>query len=532
MASRVTNINIQNVNASLVKIEKSIINYATYRNTTISPDVATNVKSIRTWVDKQKVSSREAGRNKAISDVGEVLETTISSLQALSSGQPVEVMKGCLNIAGTIATVVGGPYGAVAGALCGILGSVLSLSSPNEPDLATVFIEKVREELQKFNQKLQNQKFHGLDGRVKNMNSSLKILLSATKDVDLPDRVLFETDLPQFIGEVSQNFEKGLTHESKEEDIDDCLRSMVVYCNAQMSLLLLLANVLATFLVTGRQTMFIQNLLNGHKADAIQKLGFLSDETYMAPSSALPTEGGKIWMILHLRRNLPFYEVVEEFRESLGMTRMPELETIREKASHAAFCGPKPIAHLYPQPQTRGDNHYFQLINHTDFPIKVVCDGIAGRRVNGLKFRRDVQKLSSYEHIATKSTWNFSTGGFFVIYLDGRMRSFESMFEGRNLKVFEFALSNPFIGSPKSALLEKTHNLLSVTGQDCWKQMNSNASQPIYFVHNKKYFVVFGGYTPVYDFGYIPAGKNWCRTWRFIVQEYDPLDVEANCTIL
>jgi len=531
MASRVPSVNIENVNASLVKIKTIVTNYATYRNTTIPRDVAENVKSIRTWVDEQRVSSREADRNKAISDVGNVLQVSISSLQALSSGEPVEVMKGCLNIAGTIATVVGGPYGAVAGALCGILGTILSLSAPSQPDLATVFIEKVHVELQKFNQKLQSQKFHGLAVRVKNMNSSLKILQSGS--IDVADKALFETDFPQFIGEVSENFERGLNNESKEEDIDDCLRSMVVYCNAQTSLLVLLANILATFQATGRQTMFIQNLLSVQKQDAIQKLGFLSDEKYMSPSGALPPEGGKIWMILHLRRNLPFYEVVEEFRESLGMTKMPELDTIREKVFLAAFSGPKRVLHLYPQPQTRGDNHYFQLINHTDVPIKVVCDGIAGDHVNGLKFRQDVQPRSSYEHIATKSTWTFSTGGFFVIYLDGKMRSFENMFEGRNLKVFEFALSNPFIGFMKSALLEKTHNLLSVTGQDCWKQMNSNASPPIYFVHNKKYFVVFGGYTPVCDFGYIPAGKKGCRTWRFVVQEYDPLEVEqGDCTIL
>ena len=171
----------------------------------------------------------------------------------------------------------------------------MSLSTPNEPDLATMSIEKVCDELRKFNQKLQNEKFHVLGV---NMNSNLKILLSTTKDVDLPDKVLFETDLPQFIGEVSQNFDKSLSHESKEEDIDDCLRSIVVYCNAQMTLLLILANVLATFQVAGRQTMFIQNLLNDQKADVIQKLGFLSDEKYMGLSSTLPTEGGKIWVIL------------------------------------------------------------------------------------------------------------------------------------------------------------------------------------------------------------------------------------------
>ena len=153
--------------------------------------------------------------------------------------------------------------------------------------------------------------------------------------------------------------------------------------------------------------MFIQKLLNGHKADAIQKLGFLSDEKSMAPSSAIPTESGKIWLIFHLRRRLPFYDVVEEFREGLGMTKMPELDTIRDNIIVANFAFPKPISHLYPQPQTRGDNHYFQLINHTDVPIKVVCDGAVGDHVNGLKFCADVEPRSSYQHIATNFTGPF-----------------------------------------------------------------------------------------------------------------------------
>ena len=210
-----------------------------------------------------------------------------------------------------IATVVGGPYVAAAVGLCGILGSFVTRYSQPAGFGHGVHREGP-EELKKFNQKLHSQKLRGLAVRVKNMNSNLKSLLSATEHSDLLNRNLFETDLPQFIGEVSQNFEKGLSHDSKEEDIDDCLRSMVVYCNAQMSLLLLLANVLATFQATGRQTMFIQNLLNDHKADAIQKLGSLSDEKSMAPSSAIPTESGKIWLIFHLRGRLPFYDVVEE----------------------------------------------------------------------------------------------------------------------------------------------------------------------------------------------------------------------------
>lgn len=98
------------------------------------------------------------------------------------------------------------------------------------------------------------------------------------------------------------------------------------------------------------------------------------------------------------------------------MTKMPELDTIRDKAFRAAFARPKPISLLYPQPQTRGDNHYFQLINHTDDPIKVVCDGTAGDHVNGLKFRAHVKPRSSYQHIATDFSWTFSTDGFFELW--------------------------------------------------------------------------------------------------------------------
>ena len=320
------NINIDNVNGTLLRFEQNITNYATYRYNTIPPDVPKNMESIRAWVDEQKKSSGKGGRSKAISEVGKFLEESISSIQALRSGQLAEVIKGCLNIAGTIATVEGGPYIGIAGAVCGILGSVLSLGTPSEPDLETVFIDQVRVELQKFNQKLQSQTFHGLAARVKNMSSILKIFQSATEEVDLPDKVLLETDFPHFIGEVSENFVRGLRAGSKEEDINDCLRSMVIYCNAQTLLLVLLAKVLVTFRVTGhRQTMLIKTLLNGQKADANQKLRVLSNS-----------------MILHLRRNPQFHEVVEKFREGLEMTKMP--------GSDVVISGTREISHLYPHP--------------------------------------------------------------------------------------------------------------------------------------------------------------------------------------
>jgi len=278
---------------------------------------------------------------------------------------------------------------------------------------------------------------------------------------------------------------------------------MAVYCNAQTLLLVLLAKVLVAFQVTGRQTILIKTLLNGQKADANQKLGALSNS-----------------MILHLRRNPQVHEVVEKFREGLDMTKMP--------GSDVVISGTKEISHLYPHPQMRGDNHYFQLINHTDVPIKVVCDGTVGQ-FNSLKLLVDVQPRSSYEHIASKSAWFFSTGGFFVIYLDGRMRTFQNMFEDQeNLNVFEFALCNPLLwGSRKTALLEKTDNFLSVTGDDCWEQMEIKGdpivSRRISFARNNKSYVLSRGWNSIADFGDIPAGSNGCHTWRFVVQEYDQI---------
>ena len=55
----------------------------------------------------------------------------------------------------------------------------------------------------------------------------------------------------------------------------------------------------------------------------------------------------------------------------------------------------------------------------------------------------------------------------------------------------------------------------------CWQRMNSDKSPSIHFDHRNKHYVVFGGYTS--------PGRNSCRTWRFVIREYDPLeDIEAN----
>lgn len=445
---------------------------------------------------------------------------------------------------------LGGPYGDPSVAICGILASILSASSPKEPELVTVFTDKIHAELLKFNQELKplRQTFEGLKSRVKNMNACLKQLKSVPNHVDLPDKALYETDFPQFIGEVAHNFLEGLNICSKEEEVKSCLMSMAIYCHAQTALFLLLTNILATFQSTGHETKMVKILLDTQIQDAKEKLGFLSQEKYLRMSSVFtmytytgkPLTEDDLCKIVTLRnigqcRHLPTYDIIEGFREGLGMQTIQKTIVGLFEGIEGVIVGPKDIKCRYPQPQTKGDNHYFQLINHSHFPVKVRC-GMVGIDVNGLKFSQDVPPYSSYEHVATKSRWTFSAGGVFIMDLSGEVTSFENAPKMQNHKVFEFGLSNLVVGSSQWAILQKNpHVAVHSTGKDCWKTMNSNGSPPIYFEHCDKHYVVSGGCTDFQCFNDIPnyfpgkKGKNGCRTWWFVIQEYDHLkDLEAD----
>ena len=526
---------IRNLHDLVVKLETNVINYVSIRTTGVH-DVERNIQSILSWVEDEKANANRKFEEAEIAKVGIFIKTCVDSLESLKSGNQVQIMKGCLSIASSLTVLVGGPYRVASVAICGILTSILLASSPNEPDLVTVFTDKVHAELLNFNQELKRQAFEGLQSRVKNMNAYLKELKSVPNHIELPDKVLYETDFPQFIGEVAHSFMKGLKRNSTQEDRNNCLTSMVIYCNAQTALFVLLTNILAAFESTGRETRMVKILLDTQIQDAKEKLGFLSQEKYLRMSYYFTMFSGrisfeadeedylhKIVTICYVGQccHLPTYGIIEGFREALGMPTIQKTIVGLSKGIDGVTVAPKDITKRYPQPQTKGGNHYFQLINHSHFPVQVRC-GTVGSDANGLVFRQDVPRYSSYEHVATKSSWNFSTGGVFIMDLSGEVTSFENGPETPNCKVFEFALSNPFVGSSKSAILQRSPHadVCRSAGKDCWRRMNSDNSPPIYFDHRNKHYVVFGGYTS--------PGRNGCRTWRFVIQEYDPLeDLEA-----
>ena len=400
--------------------------------------------------DEKAKAAKQSGNVSKITKVGNVIETCAESLKSVSSGNAVQVMKGCLRIASSVAAMVGGPYGAASAAICGILTSILSASSPKEPDLVTVFTDTVHAELLRFNQESQRQTFEGLKSRVKIMNGYLREL---KRDDTLPDKGLYETHFPHFIGEVAHCFTKGLNEDSTEEEVKRCLASMAIYCNAQTALFLLLTNILATFQSTGHETKMIKILLDNQIQDAHDKLGFLFQHKYLRMSSVFTIrqhrhkplnedDFRKVMTILHIGkcRHLPSYNIIEGFGEGLGMLNFPQtIERLFKGANNVL----KDITHHYCP--TKGYNSYFQLINHSHVPVQVMTCGTEERNRNGMTFYQVVPPYSSYEHV---TKWFFSTGGMF--YMDFENRRTET----QNLKAFEFALSSPLIGPCKSSIRE------------------------------------------------------------------------------
>ena len=285
MAAHRTEVNIENFNANLVILQQKFTQFGGIYDNKI-PDIANDINYVRKHAEEQKSSAQQDQKVKLINGIGNVVVTTINSLEDITSQDPIRVMKGSLNIATSIAEIVGGPYGAAAAAVCSILGAVVSACSPKEPDLASKFAEAVAIELQKFPQKLTNERFSGLQHRVRTMNNTLEYLRKQDIDGSAPvssldnliDNRLYETDLPQFIGEVAVCFTKVLSNKSPKNDVEDCVRAIVVYCNAQATLLTLIANIMATLKCLDDKSVALKTIFETEREHSRQMLEFLSDE--------------------------------------------------------------------------------------------------------------------------------------------------------------------------------------------------------------------------------------------------------------
>jgi len=494
---------------------------------------------IDNWVKEQKKKKKkdEKSGQIPIEDLGKVLQAMVSGIEKFKSEDPLEITKGVLDIISTTTSLVSGPFGPIIEKISGGIGAILSHKKPKEPSVVDQLAKVVHKELVNFNKKLHDQKYEGLKRRVSDQTAQLRTMKPGEK---LDDPNLWN-DYVQFLGELSNRFESPLPFKydteslTKDPDIADFVTAVVAYCQAYSCFMALLMAAKGTFANLGAEynedEEAVERKIRCQREDVEEKLAFLSDERYLTFLGRLPYEGGKLTKILVLSRKLSAKRLVEAVRSSLNMLPMPNLAIVEAAATKVSLQKvnvPLEDRHQLPPgdgltwmlSSVFGTKYWIQFVDKTDFPMKVVSGtvGLGNRR---LKFFQDVYPHSSHSlglEGMEFGAFPFSTGGYFIIYLNGILSSDIEPPTGDSW-VIEFAAS--FL----LGLLESTPAKVNIQdktsgefthGADTHNSLKSGEAKTLYWLDRGVHFMAraeivncFGGVT----------------IWRFVVQNFDPFAV-------
>ena len=506
-------------------------------NANLKLDIESKLSEIETWVTKQNNDREEKLKELTPETVGKVLkvvQVTVNSIEKFKSDDPVDIAIGVLNIVSSIGSVFGGPYAPIITTICGIIGTILSYGKPKhaQPSVVDQLAKVVHKELVNFNQKLHDQRFQGLQDRVCNQTSQLRTLKSAEK---LDDTNLWN-DYVQFMGELSNRLESPLpfTYEKKsplteDPDVADFVTAVVTYSEAYVCFMALLLAANGRFADLGRKEDedAVYRIIKRQEEKAREKLAFLSDEKYLTFLGRLPYEGGKLTKIVVLSRNTSGKRLVEAVRRSLDLSQLPDSATVESKASKVSSqCVKLKLeghgTHSFQNSVfIKVDGMlkrellrviYIEFINETDFPMKIVSGKVGWNKLLRVTFTHDVQSRSSFwlEIPSGQLFWRFSSGGYIILYQNGILSS-EVEPPASNVRVIEFALSSLL----KINIQDKTSSEFT-SGQDTYDKMNSGKAKTLYWFNNGEHFMARAEITR-YRSGPV--------TFRFVVQDYDPLAV-------
>ena len=504
-------------------------------NANLKLDIESKLSEIETWVTKQNNDREEKLKELTPETVGKVLkvvQVTVNSIEKFKSDDPVDIAVGVLNIVSSIGSVFGGPYGPIITTICGIIGTILSYGKPKHASVVDQLAKVVHKELVNFNQKLHDQRFQGLKDRVCNQTSQLRTLKSAEK---LDDTNLWN-DYVQFMGELSNRLESPLpfTYEkksplTKDPDVADFVTAVVTYSEAYVCFMALLLAANGRFADLGRKEDedVVYRIIKRQEEKAREKLAFLSDEKYLTFLGRLPYEGGKLTKIVVLSRNTSGKRLVEAVRRSLDLSQLPDSATVESKASKVSSqCVKLKLeghgTHSFQNSVfIKVDGMlkrellrvvYIEFINETDFPMKIVSGKVGWNKLLRVTFTHDVQSRSSFwlEIPSGQLFWRFSSGGYIILYQNGILSS-EVEPPASNVRVIEFALSSLL----KINIQDKTSSEFT-SGQDTYDKMNSGTAKTLYWFNNGEHFMARAEIT-----GYLSRPV----TFRFVVQDYDPLAV-------
>ena len=509
-------------------------------NTNLKIDIERKLSKIETWVTKQNNNSEEKTKELTPETVGKVLkvvQVTVNSIEKFKSDDPVDIAIGVLNIVSSIGSVFGGPYAPIITTICGIISTILSYGKPKHalPSVVDQLAKVVHKELVNFNQKLHDQRFQGLQDRVCNQTSQLRTLKSAEK---LDDTNLWN-DYVQFMGELSNRlesplpfkYEKGLSL-TEDPDVADFVTAVVTYSEAYICFMAFLLAANGRFADLGRKEDedVVYRIIKRQKEKARETLAFLSDEKYLTFLGRLPYEGGKLMKIVVFSRNTSGKRLVEAVRRSLDLRQLPDSAKVESEASKVSSQCVKlkledhdthsPQNSVFPQgnktvvalTRVLVGVIYIEFVNETDFPMKIVSGKVGWRTLRSFTFTHDVQSRSNcwLEISRLPGTSGFSTGGYIILYQNGILSS-EVEPPASNVRVIEFALSSLM----KINIQDKTSSEFT-SGQDTYDKMNSGKAKTLYWFNNGEHFIARAEITR-----YLSRPV----TFRFVVQDYDPLAV-------
>ena len=504
-------------------------------NANLKLDIESKLSEIETWVTKQNNDREEKLKELTPETVGKVLkvvQVTVNSIEKFKSDDPVDIAVGVLNIVSSIGSVFGGPYGPIITTICGIIGTILSYGKPKHASVVDQLAKVVHKELVNFNQKLHDQRFQGLQDRVCNQTSQLRTLKSAEK---LDDTNLWN-DYVQFMGELSHRLESPLPFKyekgsslTEDPEVADFVTAVVTYSEAYVCFMALLLAANGRFADLGRKEDedAVYRIIKRQEERAREKLAFLSDEKYLTFLGRLPYEGGKLTKIVVLSRNTSGKRLVEAVRRSLDLSQLPDSATVESKASKVSSqCVKLKLeghgTHSFQNSVfIKVDGMlkrellrvvYIEFINETDFPMKIVSGKVGWNKLLRVTFTHDVQSRSSFwlEIPSGQLFWRFSSGGYIILYQNGILSS-EVEPPASNVRVIEFALSSLM----KINIQDKTSSEFT-SGQDTYDKMNSGKAKTLYWFNNGEHFIARAEITR-YRSGPV--------TFRFVVQDYDPLAV-------
>ena len=460
--------------------------------------------------DKNKDSCKGKSDKISYEEVKKVITTTISSVKKFKSKDPLNILKGVLDIAPTLLNLVapGNPYSFILRGLAEAVGVLITESKPNQPSVVRQLANVVHHEMIHFNKRLHDQKYNGLERRV----SEQILQLQRMKDGEKLDDPSLWNDYAQFLGELASRFESPLPFKyesnlTEDPDVKDFVTAVVKYSEAHSCFMALLfaAKAKYTELRTAHEDDIatVDRKMTFQIKEAKGKLSFLSDRRFLTFLGRI--EGGKLTKIVALSRITRDRNLVETVRQSLGLSPMPDFSTIESSAQKVSQQA-VPLRSVeicnWLLLQYFGIKYSIQFINEADFPIKIVSGEVGWSQGNQLQFEKILPPRSSYRR---EANFGFSTAGYILLHLDGDSSSSDL----RNTRAIEFAASKPFYES-KINMQDKTDGEF-LRGLNAYNE-RSEDTVTLYFTENGKYYIAKAEIFVCWPY----------RTFRFIIQDFNP----------